>query len=268
MKELVSVIIPTYNRGYILKKAVASVQNQTYQEIEILIVDDGSTDNTECIVSQISDSRVHYIKNEKNCGVSHTRNLGIAAAKGKYIAFQDSDDIWKQDKLEKQMECMGQEDYGMVYCAFEREFQDGNVVYYPPKEIPTEEKRGNIFQSLLRRNLISTQTMLIPKKVLSETGYFNEGMSNLEDYELALRIAKNHKIGMVDEALVYLHTLPDGINQNQIQSLVNITYIYLCHKEALKKYGMYEGMMSGIREKAKEFGIEEIIETMMQQNYS
>ncbi len=268
MKELVSVIIPTYNRGYILEQAIASVQNQTYPEIEILVVDDGSTDNTEQIVSQISDSRIRYIKNPKNCGVSHTRNLGIAAAKGKYIAFQDSDDIWKPDKLEKQMECMRQEDYGMVYCAFQREFQDGSVVYYPPKEMPMEEKQGNIFQSLLRQNLISTQTMLIPKEVLRETGYFNEGMSNLEDYELALRIAKNHKIGMVDEALVYLHTLPDGINQNQIQSLVNITYIYLCNKDAMKRYGMFEGMMGGIREKARELGIEEIIETMMKQNYS
>lgn len=268
MKELVSVIIPTYNRGYILEKAIASVQNQTYSEIEILVVDDGSTDNTEHIVAQITDSRIRYIKNPQNCGVSHTRNLGIAAARGKYIAFQDSDDIWKAEKLEKQMECMGQEDFGMVYCAFEREFQNGSVVYYPPKEVPMEEKSGNIFQSLLRRNLVSTQTMLIPKEVLCETGYFNEGMSNMEDYELALRIAKNYKIGMVDEALVYLHTLPDGINQNQMQSLVNITYIYLRNKEAMKKYGMYEGMIGGIRKKAKELGIEEIIENMMKQNYS
>lgn len=268
MGELVSVIIPTYNRGYIIERAIESVQKQTYSEIEILVVDDGSTDNTEEIVSKISDSRIRYIKNPKNCGVSHTRNLGIAAAKGKYIAFQDSDDIWKPEKLQKQMDCMRQGDYGMVYCAFEREFQDGAVVYYPPKEIPMQEKQGDIVRSLLRQNLVSTQTMLIKKEVINQIGFFNEGMSNLEDYELALRIAKRFKIGMVDEPLVYLHTLPDSINQNQLQSLVNITYIYLCNKEALNMYGMYEGIIAGIREKAKEFEIEEIIENMLQQNYS
>lgn len=267
MEKLISVVIPTYNRAYVLEKAIASVQNQTYKELEILVIDDGSTDNTKELFEGISDNRIRYIRNPKNCGVSHTRNLGIAAAKGAYIAFQDSDDVWKSEKLEKQMACMKQGDYGMVYCAFEREFQDKTVVYYPPKEMPLEEKQGDIYQSLLRQNLISTQTMLVKKEVIEKIGFFNEGMSNLEDYELALRIAKNFKIGMVEEALVYLHTLPDSINQNQAQSLVNITYIYLCHKEALKQYGMFENMVVGVREMAKELGIEDVIETLLKQNY-
>lgn len=268
MGELVSVIIPTYNRGYIIERAIESVQNQTYKELEIIIVDDGSTDNTEEIVSKISDSRIRYIKNPKNSGVSHTRNLGIAAAKGTYLAFQDSDDIWKPEKLQKQMDCMKQGNYGMVYCAFEREFSDGAVVYYPPKEMPMEEKQGEIVPSLLRQNLVSTQTMLIKKEVISQVGFFNEGMSNLEDYELALRIAKRYQVGMVDEALVYLHTLSDGINQNHLQSLVNITYIYVCNKDVLKEFGMYENTIAGLRQKAQEFGIEDVIEQMLQQNYS
>ena len=268
MEELVSVIIPTYNRGYIIERAIESVQNQTYKELEIIIVDDGSTDNTEEIVSKISDSRIRYLKNPKNSGVSHTRNLGIAAATGTYIAFQDSDDIWKPQKLEKQMECMNQGNYGMVYCAFEREFKDGAVVYYPPKEMPMEEKQGEIVQSLLRQNLVSTQTMLVKKEVIQQVGFFNEGMSNLEDYELALRIAKRYPVGMVDEALVYLYTLSDGINQNHLQPLVNITYIYLCNKDVLKEYDMYDNAIAGLRQKAREFGIEEVIEKMLQQNYS
>lgn len=267
MEELISVIIPTYNRAYVLKRAIESVQNQTYSNLEILVVDDGSADNTQQIVSEITDNRIRYIKNPQNRGVSHARNLGIAASQGKYIAFQDSDDVWKSDKLQKQMKCMGNGDYGMVYCALEREFQDGTVLYYPPKSVPMEEKQGDIFRSLLTRNLISTQTMLIKKKVLQQIGFFHEGMSNLEDYELALRIAKNYKIGMVEEALVYLHTLPDSINQNQVQSLVNITYIYLCNQEAMKEYGMFEGMLGGIRAKAKELGIEEVIETMLKQKF-
>lgn len=267
MEELVSVVIPTYNRGHVLKRAIESVQGQTYSEIEILVIDDGSTDDTQQIVSGIQDRRIRYINNPKNCGVSHTRNLGIAASKGVYIAFQDSDDVWESEKLEKQVELIKQGTYGMVYCAFCREFQDERVVYYPPREIPMEEKQGDIYKSLLRKNLISTQTMLIRKDVFYDVGCFNEGMSNLEDYELALRIALKYSIGMIDEALVYLYTLSDSINQDQRQSLVNITYIYLCHKEALKQYGMYEGMMAGIRQKAKELGIEEVIEQMLGQEY-
>ena len=186
VENLVSVIIPTYNRAHTIERAIASVQKQTYSKMEILIIDDGSTDDTEEIVSKISDTRIRYIKNSRNCGVSHSRNLGIVAAKGNYIAFQDSDDIWKPEKLQKQMDYMKHGDYGMVYCAFEREFQDGTVVYYPPKEMPMEEKQGDIVFSLLRKNLVSTQTMLIKKEVINQIGFFNEGMSNLEDYELAL----------------------------------------------------------------------------------
>jgi hypothetical protein len=104
--------------------------------------------------------------------------------------------------------------------------------------------------------------------VIQQVGFFNEGMSNLEDYELALRIAKRYPVGMVDEALVYLYTLSDGINQNHLQSLVNITYIYLCNKDVLKEYDMYDNAIAGLRQKAREFGIEEVIEKMLQQNYS
>ena len=92
------------------------------------------------------------IKNPKNSGVSHARNLGIAASMGKYIAFQDSDDVWRTDKLEKQMKCMKENDYGMVYCAFEREFQDGAVVYYPPKDMPCFSLRA-LFLRLKRKVL-------------------------------------------------------------------------------------------------------------------
>ena len=265
MDALVSVVVPTYNRAYIIERAVKSILNQTYSNIEVIIVDDGSTDNTCQVVEELLDSRIRYIKNPKNSGVSHARNLGIAASTGKYIAFQDSDDVWRTDKLEKQMKCMKENDYGMVYCAFEREFQDGAVVYYPPKDMPLEKKQGNILKSLLERNLVSTQTMLVKKEVFEKVGFFNKGMSNLEDYELAVRIAKEYEIGMVDEPLVRLYTMSDSINSNQLESLVNIIYIYLSNKEEMKRFGMFDGMMNGVRYKAREFGVENQIEEIMAQ---
>lgn len=265
MEKLISVVVPTYNRAYVIQRAIESIQKQTYSNIEIIVVDDGSTDNTREIVEGISDSRICYIQSSKNAGVSHARNLGIVAAKGDYIAFQDSDDVWRSDKLEKQMECMKVQEYGMVYSAFEREFQDGTVVYYPPKEMPIEKKQGNILVSLLEKNLVSTQTMLVKREVFDEIGLFNEGMSNLEDYDIAVRIAKKYDIGMVDEPLVRLYTLADGINQNQIESLVNIIYIYLSNAKELREFGMYEGIMNGVRYKANEFGIGKQIEGIIQQ---
>ena len=265
MKKLISVVIPTYNRGYVIKRAIESIQKQTYSNIEIIVVDDGSTDNTCQIIEGISEPRIRYIYNPKNAGVSHARNLGIMAAKGDYIAFQDSDDVWRSDKLEKQIKCMEEQEYGMVYSAFEREFQDGTVVYYPPKEMPMEKKQGNILLSLLGKNLVSTQTMLVKRGVFDEIGVFNEGMSNLEDYEIAVRIAKKYAIGIVDEPLVRLYTLADGINQNQIESLINIIYIYLSNKKELQEFGMYEGIMNGVRYKAYELGIGEQIEGIIEQ---
>ena len=264
MGELVSVVLPTYNRAYVLERAIESVQNQTYSNLEIIVIDDGSTDNTSQVIENISEHRIRYIKNPRNAGVSHARNLGIVASGGKYIAFQDSDDVWRKDKLEKQIKYMEQNDYGMVYSAFEREFQDGTVVYYPPKEMSLEKKQGNIVKSLLERNLVSTQAMLVKKEVFQNIGFFNEGMSNLEDYELAVRIAKKYQVGMVDEPLVHLYTMEDGINQNQLEALVNITYIYLSNQRELKEYGMYDGIINGIRYKAQEFGIEELIEKMIE----
>lgn len=101
--ELVSVIIPTYNRANLILQAVKSVLNQTYKNFEIIIVDDGSSDNTEDVINVIHDNRIRYIKHAINKGASAARNTGIREAKGKYIAFQDSDDHWLPDKLEKQV---------------------------------------------------------------------------------------------------------------------------------------------------------------------
>ena len=117
----VSIILPTYNRGTIINKSILSVLEQSYINWELIVVDDGSVDDTEKIINNFEDSRIKYFKTKSNNGVSKARNIGIKMAKYNYIAFQDSDDQWKKDKLQKQVDYLeSHPEYGMVYSKFKR----------------------------------------------------------------------------------------------------------------------------------------------------
>ena len=121
---LVSVIIPTYNRVHTLPVSVESVLRQTYHNLEVIVVDDGSTDKTENYVRGLTDSRVRYVRNTGQHGPAAARNLGVRLARGEYVAFQDSDDEWHPDKLEKQMPILlnPKERIDIVYCEYARYF--------------------------------------------------------------------------------------------------------------------------------------------------
>lgn len=140
-KPTVSVILPTYNRAHLVGRAIQSVLDQMYQDFEIIVVDDGSGDNTEEIINGFTDTRIRYVKHQKNKGGSAARNTGIKLAKGKYIAFQDSDDEWLPDKLEKQMKAFkkASDEVGVVYTGFHR-IKDG-ITYYVPSDDITKKKR-------------------------------------------------------------------------------------------------------------------------------
>ena len=131
--DLISVIIPTYNRAHLIKRSAQSVLNQTYKNLELIIVDDGSTDNTKEVIDSLNDERIVYVKQE-NHGVSSARNTGINVANGKYIAFQDSDDIWHSDKLEKQINTLKQNNADIVFCKIFKQFYRRIIVFYSFKE--------------------------------------------------------------------------------------------------------------------------------------
>lgn len=118
MNELVSIIMPSYNTGKFIKKTINSVINQTYNNWELIIVDDGSTDNTDEVVRAIKDDRIKYIKNKVNKGAAISRNIALREAKGRWIAFLDSDDLWKEDKLEKQIKFMEDNNYYFSYTNY------------------------------------------------------------------------------------------------------------------------------------------------------
>jgi len=119
MNDLVSIIMPSYNTGKYIKESIKSVLNQTYINWELIIVDDSSTDNTDSVVKPyLEDERIKYLKNEKNSGAAVSRNYALREAKGKWIAFLDSDDLWHPEKLERQIEFMVDNDYKFTYTNY------------------------------------------------------------------------------------------------------------------------------------------------------
>lgn len=125
MNELVSIIMPSYNTGNYIRESIESVLNQTYQNWELIVVDDCSTDNTDDVIAQFDDKRIHYLKNHQNFGAAISRNYALRKAKGKWIAFLDSDDLWKPEKLEKQIDFMKKNNYAFSYTNYEEIDEQG-----------------------------------------------------------------------------------------------------------------------------------------------
>ena len=201
MTPLVSIVLPTYNRAHFIKRSVDSILRQTFRDFELLIVDDGSTDNTHEIINSIDDDRLSYIKLVINKGQSTARNVGIKAAKGVWVAFQDSDDIWLDTKLEKQVKAAEKlsDEYGVVHCGIQfKDFNSGKVL---SKWIVREDINYEIFNNNIGAGP-GTPTMMIRKKVFDDIGYFDESIPSHEESELSLRIAQKYKYKLVDEFLV------------------------------------------------------------------
>jgi len=209
----VSVIIPTYNRAHLIKRAIQSVLNQTYQDFEVIIVDDGSTDNTEKVVKSFNDPRIRYIRHEKNKGAAAARNTGIKAAKGKFIAFQDSDDEWLPEKLEKQMKVFetASAKVGVVYTGFWR-IENNKKIYIPFSWV--KQKEGNIHKELLKGSFIGLPTVLIKKECFRKGEMFDEKLPRLQDWELVIRLSKYYNFKCVNEPLLVSYYTSDSISAN------------------------------------------------------
>lgn len=210
--ELVSVIIPTYNREKMVGNAIKSVLNQTYKNIEVIVVDDGSKDNTQEVIKSIGDNRIRYIRLEKNGGVSRARNIGINEAKGSFIAFQDSDDVWYTNKLYEEMkEMQSDENCQMVFCKYECK----TGIY---RVVPAEDNfsldigKDGLLKSLLGGNKIGMPTVLLKREILKKTGVFNETLCTLEDWELFLRITREGKVRFLKKVLVTVDNSTEGVN--------------------------------------------------------
>ncbi len=191
-KSTVSVIIPTYNRSQLLAEAIRSVLNQTYHDLEIIVVDDNSTDDTEKVIAQIRDPRLLYIRHEINKGGSAARNTGICAATGKFIAFLDDDDEWEPEKTALQLKVL--EHYDVVLCA-SNEHLSGLARYSDKSEINMEELRQGKFTS-------GGTGVLMARSAVLKSAMFDEGLPRCQDWDIFIRIAQCHAIGYLNMPLV------------------------------------------------------------------
>ncbi|MEA3314362.1 MAG: glycosyltransferase family A protein [Campylobacterota bacterium] len=195
----ITTIIPTYNRAGFLNKTINSVLNQTIQPNEIIVVDDGSCDNTKDILEEfISKSQIIYIYQE-NKGVSSARNIGIKNAKYEWITFLDSDDIWELDKLEKQIDFHNKNKD--IFFSYTGELWLFNNKIIKQKE-HQEKRDGFCFEEHLENTLIGASTIMIKKSLFYEVGVFDESLEVCEDYDLWLRVLYKYQVGLIEEPLI------------------------------------------------------------------
>ena len=237
-REKISVIIPTFNRGNLIIKSIKSVLNQTYPNIEVLVVDDGSTDDTEKIIKNLDNNRIKYIKIKKNIGANHARNVGIMNASGKYISFQDSDDVYHKDKLEKQYNNLIKEKTDFDFCKINLHFNEKLNITFPMAKQETNLNLQKYEEEMCNGNYISTQSILVKKSFIKKY-LFDTRFPRLQDYDLALRMIPNLKVSYTKEILVDLYREKDSIGNSfnkyneSLNLLLNKKYNIKCNIERI-----------------------------------
>lgn len=207
-KNLVSVIMPTYNRGYVISRAIDSILSQTHGNFELIIIDDCSTDNTEEIVRKYDDNRIIYIKLDKNCGANFARNEGIKRASGNYITFQDSDDCSYDDRLEIELKTLNEKKVDWVFTSFMK--VDGKKKkIVPKKQIMSDE----IEQKLLYGNFVTTQVLFAKRKVFDDIK-FDDSLPRFQDWDLVIRMAKKYKGYHISDVYLNMYLQNDSITKN------------------------------------------------------
>ena len=210
----VSVIIPTYNRGNLIIKSIKSVLNQTFKNLEVIVIDDGSSDNTEHLVNKITDKRLKYVKLSSNKGSSNARNIGIKNANGQFISFQDSDDIFYPNKIEKQLKNIINRNSILDFCKINVIYNSTYSYLIPNKRQENSILKGDIFNELISRgNFISTQAMLIRTNYMKKH-LFDIYMPRLQDYDVILGMIPKVKISYTKEVLVDLHIQNNSITRS------------------------------------------------------
>jgi len=208
----VSVVIPTYNYGHYLGDAIVSVLRQSYEDLELIIVDDGSTDDTRSLIRRYSDPRITwYFQPHK--GISAARNFGIHQSRGEYIAFLDADDYWAPTKIDEQVNSIrSQNEVGLIYSGFFLIDQGGQII---AKRSPVKVFDPPL-KTLLLGNIISgsSSTAFVPRYVFDIAGEFDEQIKGGEDWDMWIRISEKFKILAIDEPLAFIRLHSQNTTSN------------------------------------------------------
>lgn len=242
VKEInISVVIPAFNRGQTIFKCLESVINQTYSAMEILVVDDGSTDNTRDIVSNFPSDKVFLLR-QHHKGAQAARNKGIISAKGEYIAFLDSDDEWMPQMLEESVRCLLENGYGCVVysdCYVQKETR--KVLW----ELPDCE--GDSYEFLLKKPG-PTISFLVRKKLLLEIGLLDERVAAYQEWDTAIRLAQKANFIHIHEPL-YIYNLHEGetISKNSRKDVSGYGYVVDKHRKSIIDVCGYEVLLEHYR---------------------
>ncbi len=233
----VSVIIPTYNRGWILKEAIDSVLAQEFTDYELIVVDDGSTDDTRAILDSYGQNII--VLAHANEGVSAARNRGIAESRAQLVAFLDSDDLWLPQKLERQVEFFNSDPDALI-CQTEETWIRNGVRVNPKKR--HQKLSGMIFEPSLSLCLVSPSAVMIRKTLFDAVGLFDECLPACEDYDLWLRVSCRYPVLLLDEPLI----IKRGGHEDQLSKAVGLDKYRI---QALKKL-IGNGQLSDSQTKA------------------
>lgn len=215
-QQMISVIMPTYNRQDFICEAIDSALNQTWKNLELIVVDDGSTDNTKELLNNYSYDRRFKYRYQENQGQCVARNRGLKEAKGHFIAFLDSDNIWFKDKLEKQMR--------IVACNTEYDVFLGDGIRIDEKgaEIPGNNMKrysGCVTKYLIRDNFVSMNTTLVNKSCFDDLGGMDESVRVGDDYELWLRLSTKYKFHYTPDNYIKYRVMPNQISSDKERRL-------------------------------------------------
>lgn len=232
---LVSIIMPSYNTALYIKEAIQSVLNQTYENWELIIVDDCSTDNTDEVLSTIKDDRIHYLKNEKNSGAALSRNKALREARGQWIAYLDSDDLWMPEKLEKQVAFMEKNGYEFSYTNYEEIDMDGKktgVKVTGPKKITKTGMFNYCWPGCLTVMFDATKVGLIQI----------EDIKKNNDYAMWLKVCRKADCYLLDKVLgQYRKGRIGSVSTHSIKTMIGWHYKLYYEAEGM---GMMESFVN------------------------
>ncbi len=226
----VSVIIPTHNRAEFLRVAITSVLNQTYQDFEIIVVDDASTDKTREIVQTFNDGKIKYVRHKVNKGDAGSRNTGILNSRGDYLALLDDDDEWLPEKLQMQVDVLTNSStkVGGVYTGkMNVDGATGKIL-----EIFSPERGLNSFEEIFASNVINTSSILVKRECIEKVGLFDERMPCGSDYDMWIRIAEHFHFEYIKEPLVIYH-----VHKQKLST--NLTLVLQGWEMVLEKYDKF-----------------------------